>query len=253
MSHISLSCIICKEPSKYKCPGCLKQTCSLKCVNSHKTNYNCSGMPDKTKFEPVKELDTTSMHRDMNFLTEIIRGSDRAHKVITKLSRHDNRKRFTLLQNECRQRSIQIRILPKAMSKHINNSTVYMKSEGIIYWHLEWIFLSNNKEIPVQSSNNADEDVLSTHLSKALEIYNAMPEFVYEMSKSPGKDFMVLWNTNKKKVQGKGEKVFQRLDSTKKLNEIIQDFSQKYSPIVEYPTLYLTTHDFAGYHFIKEN
>ncbi|CAG9324568.1 unnamed protein product [Blepharisma stoltei] len=246
-----MACIMCKEPSKYKCPGCLSLTCSVKCVKSHKTKYSCSGMPDKTKYEGIKDINTNTMHRDINFLSDIIRSSDQAHKVITKLSRHDNRKRFLLLQNECRARNIQLRILPKAMSKHNSNSTVFMKSENIIYWRIEWVFLSNNKEIKIEVDGNKDhENVLET-LGKAIEIFNTMPEFVHELSKSPSKEFWVLWIVGKKRVQGKGEKVFQRIDAQKALNETLKENSQEHGPIVEFPTLYITTPDFSHYHFIK--
>ena len=39
-----VNCDTCKsEPFKYKCPKCLKLSCSLKCVKEHKTTDDCNG------------------------------------------------------------------------------------------------------------------------------------------------------------------------------------------------------------------
>lgn len=42
--------------AKYTCPRCDFKSCSLKCVNVHKVEYDCNGVRDKTKFIRVSEF-----------------------------------------------------------------------------------------------------------------------------------------------------------------------------------------------------
>ena len=54
---VSGNCEICGEgKSKYSCPGCLMNTCSLQCVKKHKKENECNGVRDKTKFVKVKDM-----------------------------------------------------------------------------------------------------------------------------------------------------------------------------------------------------
>lgn len=50
-------CQVCEShPSKYRCPGCSRQTCSLPCVNKHKELYSCDGKRDRTAFVSASEF-----------------------------------------------------------------------------------------------------------------------------------------------------------------------------------------------------
>jgi hypothetical protein len=49
-------CCICKcIETKYCCPNCQLRTCSLKCCQSHKQQFNCNGIRDKLAFIPIKD------------------------------------------------------------------------------------------------------------------------------------------------------------------------------------------------------
>lgn len=51
-------CEECKSnPSKYKCPGCSIQSCSLPCVKAHKTRTGCTGKRNQTQFVPISQFD----------------------------------------------------------------------------------------------------------------------------------------------------------------------------------------------------
>ena len=64
MITIYYRCEICHESTaKYKCPGCLVQTCSLPCVKQHKANSGCSGQRDKTAYVAMKDF------TDLNLLS----------------------------------------------------------------------------------------------------------------------------------------------------------------------------------------
>ena len=36
-------CVCFQRKPRYKCPACLRRTCSLPCVKQHKIDFNCSG------------------------------------------------------------------------------------------------------------------------------------------------------------------------------------------------------------------
>jgi len=239
------NCAICQEPSKYKCPACQTRTCSLNCVNSHKVLFGCTGTPDKTKFVGIKEYGINELHKDMNYLQEITRNSDLAHKQITKITRHDNRKRFMYLINECRQREVPFKILPKIMSKHNSNTSMFQKSEGVIYWHLEWVFASHRKEISVQTAGNSENESLSTHFEKALESFKTNPEFVFEVRNGENK-YRVLWLTGKAKVNGKAQRIFEEVSPNYTLRDLVAVYSRNYGPLIEYPTFYFTVEEFIS-------
>lgn len=50
-------CEECKSnPSKYKCPGCSMQSCSLPCVKAHKARTGCTGKRNQTQFVPISQF-----------------------------------------------------------------------------------------------------------------------------------------------------------------------------------------------------
>jgi len=64
-------CMMCQLPSKYTCPRCSLKTCSLICVNNHKTTYNCSGKPLESVFVDKKSLDVNVIKNDLKLLTKV--------------------------------------------------------------------------------------------------------------------------------------------------------------------------------------
>ena len=55
-------CEECKSnPSKYKCPGCSIQSCSLPCVKAHKTCTGCTGKRNQTQFVPISQFDDSTL------------------------------------------------------------------------------------------------------------------------------------------------------------------------------------------------
>jgi hypothetical protein len=52
-----IQCEECKSnPSKYKCPGCSIQSCSLPCVKAHKLRTGCTGKRNQTQFVPISQF-----------------------------------------------------------------------------------------------------------------------------------------------------------------------------------------------------
>jgi len=63
-------CIICGMlETKYDCPACLRQTCSVQCVKEHKKKFECSGVRKRAKFIQKNDMDV-DMLRDDNCLLE---------------------------------------------------------------------------------------------------------------------------------------------------------------------------------------
>ena len=57
MSSVMGRCGICeKAEAKYRCPGCLVRTCSLRCVLRHKTDRHCNGQRIKTAYVGIKDF-----------------------------------------------------------------------------------------------------------------------------------------------------------------------------------------------------
>lgn len=55
---VLIQCEECKSnPSKYKCPGCSIQSCSLPCVKAHKVRTGCNGKRNQTQFVPITQFD----------------------------------------------------------------------------------------------------------------------------------------------------------------------------------------------------
>ena len=235
-----MECCICKKDSKYKCPECGFRTCSADCVKSHKIVYGCSGVSKPLKFIPLKEFSDGKMRKDMNYLMNIVRVSDQSYKLVTKLSRADNRKRFNFLANECRSRRISLKLMPKAMARHIHNTSLYDKFEKTLIWRIEWKLLTGSDAILCEISENSENLSLGQLLQTALTDFRKIPAFVLSYSAEESISSRVFWLISKTKEQAGVQELYKELDTSKTLREILPELSEL-TPIVEYPTLYIST------------
>ena len=162
-------CEVCSiNPSKYRCPACDKQTCSARCVSSHKKSSGCSGSRPASEFVPIKQFNDKVMHRDFSFL-ERTQGALQACK---RLQRGDNAQRRGQLRKEALSRGICLRLLPHVFGRAENNTSQVRKGKGgaVIWWRVEWRFTTEAKiesviaePIPIPSYEEAtgegdDED-----------------------------------------------------------------------------------------------
>ncbi|KAK3297893.1 uncharacterized protein B0H64DRAFT_458472 [Chaetomium fimeti] len=81
---LSSLCSICHtEPPKYKCPRCNARTCSLPCIQKHKTRADCDGLRNPRAFMPLNQLKTAAgIDHDYNFLSAIERARERTEKTV---------------------------------------------------------------------------------------------------------------------------------------------------------------------------
>ncbi|XP_042318129.1 box C/D snoRNA protein 1 isoform X2 [Sceloporus undulatus] len=123
-------CEICNtEEAKYRCPRCMKYSCSLACVKKHKTTLNCNGVREKTAFVSVNEFSDLNLLSDYRFLEDVARTADSAGR--DDISHKPKSNKFVqFLKNRARRYNIHLQTLPIGFTKR----------EQKFYWHLKLIF-----------------------------------------------------------------------------------------------------------------
>ncbi|QSZ35980.1 hypothetical protein DSL72_007102 [Monilinia vaccinii-corymbosi] len=161
---LSSLCRICHiNATKYTCPRCSQQTCSLPCSRRHKVWSSCSGIRDATVYKPKSQLATPSgIDHDYNFLHSIEHRIERSEKEIVEerglvkkmeleLARkglQDDRRRSH--RNPAHQREdfiskilqssgITVVKAPCGMSRNMENTSSWSKSQKCMNWQVEWI------------------------------------------------------------------------------------------------------------------
>ncbi|KAJ8063094.1 hypothetical protein OCU04_008337 [Sclerotinia nivalis] len=161
---LSSLCRICHiNPTKYTCPRCSQQTCSLPCSKRHKVWSSCSGIRDPTVYKPKSQLATPSgIDHDYNFLHSIEHRIERSEKEIVEerglvkkmelqLARQgqkDDRRRPNKTPGHQREDFI-TRMLhnsgitlvkaPSGMSRNLENTSSWSKTQKCMNWQMEWI------------------------------------------------------------------------------------------------------------------
>ncbi|KXX82297.1 Box C/D snoRNA protein 1 [Madurella mycetomatis] len=84
---LSTLCSICHaQAPKYKCPGCGARTCSVACVQKHKTRADCDGVRNPRAFMPLSQLRTDAgIDHDFNFISSIERARQRSEKDLVEI------------------------------------------------------------------------------------------------------------------------------------------------------------------------
>ncbi|XP_029987634.1 box C/D snoRNA protein 1 [Sphaeramia orbicularis] len=144
---ISLSnCGVCgSEEAKYRCPGCLKYSCSLLCVKKHKEDSGCSGVRNKTAFVRLSQFDEMALLSDYRFLEDTGRfadGTTRDNLIRTPRTTPKAKR----LASNARKMNITLRFLPTTFTKSRENSTFFYAKEKQFMWHLKLIFPQSSTE-----------------------------------------------------------------------------------------------------------
>ncbi|KAG9269165.1 box C/D snoRNA protein 1 [Astyanax mexicanus] len=145
---ISLTCCdVCEnEEAKYRCPNCLKFSCSLPCVKRHKLQSGCSGVRDKTAFVVLSQFSEINLLNDYRYLEETARVADKPIRdtILHTPSHTTNPKK--LLNKNAVAAKVNLRLLPRSFSRHKENTSGYNKSEKKLYWHLKLHFPQSSAE-----------------------------------------------------------------------------------------------------------
>jgi hypothetical protein len=61
-----------QKEMKYKCPGCFKLTCGLKCLKDHKEQFSCDGKKKEVAcHKELRKMDDMTLgllKKDINFI-----------------------------------------------------------------------------------------------------------------------------------------------------------------------------------------
>ncbi|ETE61388.1 Box C/D snoRNA protein 1, partial [Ophiophagus hannah] len=100
-------CELCNtEAAKYRCPRCMKYSCSLACVKKHKALYSCNGIREKAAFVSVNEFSNLTL----------LSGKSISPIELLKVN---------FLRNRARRCKICLQTLPIGFTKRRENSTFY--------------------------------------------------------------------------------------------------------------------------------
>lgn len=269
----SKKCEICHQVDhKYKCPRCSMKTCSLDCCRKHKTEKDCSGVRDKTKFVGKEGFDESLIINDYRFLEE-------NNLLVDTLQRNTLEQCEPLKQPNVnggasenlrkflyKQHGINLKIMPAQSTRRLNNKTRFNKTTGLVSWSVEFILFvdrveGNNVYFKQDSKSTlfSDKDPLDKLINKffthyKLEIMNdeknkkvssAYRLATLDESNSIAEQVHVLFQVTDLSRQ---TKYFVEFDKSKTLEECL-----KHRTIIEYPSLYLIRdEDLSNFKIEKE-
>ncbi|XP_051955320.1 box C/D snoRNA protein 1 isoform X1 [Xyrauchen texanus] len=139
------SCEICgSEEAKYRCPNCMKHTCSLACVKQHKMLSGCRGVREKAAFVPIAQFNEINMLNDYRFLEDTDRLRQRSNRDALLHASRQHPKEGKWMMRKARAAKVTLKFLPKMFSKHRENRTIFRKADGRLHWHLKIHFPQSN-------------------------------------------------------------------------------------------------------------
>uniref|UniRef100_A0A674J2C1 Box C/D snoRNA protein 1 n=1 Tax=Terrapene triunguis TaxID=2587831 RepID=A0A674J2C1_9SAUR len=230
MPFFSFRCETCSgEEAKYRCPRCMKYSCSLACVKKHKTALSCNGIREKAAFVSINEFSELNLLSDYRFLEDVGRMTDGAARDVS-LHRPTTNKFINYLKNRARKHNIHLKTLPIGFTKRRENSTTFNKKEQRFYWHLKLIFPHSHAEYTVKRV--PDDKTLGEILKPYLDPEESDPVIrqrlkIYTMS--PQSDVQILMKIENRQHNSVS---YDELHTSKSLLDNLKD-----KVVIEYPTL----------------
>ncbi|XP_051051813.1 box C/D snoRNA protein 1 [Phodopus roborovskii] len=133
------------EEAKYRCPRCMRYSCSLPCVKKHKTELTCNGVRDKTAYISLQRFTEMNLLSDYRFLEDVARTADQVSRD-TFLKRPKRKKYLFFMKNRARKQGIFLKLLPNGFSKRKENSTVFDHRKQQFCWHVKLQFPQSQAE-----------------------------------------------------------------------------------------------------------
>ncbi len=228
-------CEVCNHTlAKYCCPKCEVKTCSVNCLNIHKKELDCTGIRDKTKFIPLKQMTDTDFMSDYCFLEEATRYvADRKRDKIKSYTSFN--KRLPAMQfkirEAARERGTKLKFLLSNFTRNACNTSSYDRGENIIHWRIEWIF-PNAENLRIVDEKCSENDKLIELIEKHFNppTGSNTNKLIYYQSRGIGGLTFLLKAEGVKKCKNR----FFELDVQKSLKENL-----KGKTLVEYPAIYV--------------
>ncbi|XP_004582253.2 box C/D snoRNA protein 1 [Ochotona princeps] len=153
------------EEAKYRCPRCLRYSCSLPCVKKHKAELTCNGVRNKTAYVSIQQFTEMNLLSDYRFLEDVARTADHISRD-TFLKRPISNKHMYFMKNRARRQGINLKLLPNGFTKRKENSTFFDKKKQQFCWHVKLCFPQCQaeyieKRVPDDKTIN---DILKTYI-----------------------------------------------------------------------------------------
>ncbi|XP_029416147.1 box C/D snoRNA protein 1 isoform X2 [Nannospalax galili] len=133
------------EEAKYRCPRCMRYSCSLPCVKKHKAELTCNGIRDKTAYVSIQQFTEMNLLSDYRFLEDVARTADHISRD-TSLKRPTSNKHMYFMKNRARKQGINLKLLPNGFTKRKENSTYFDKRKQQFFWHVKLQFPQSQAE-----------------------------------------------------------------------------------------------------------
>ncbi|XP_048034118.1 box C/D snoRNA protein 1 [Megalobrama amblycephala] len=226
------SCDVCEtEEAKYRCPSCMKHTCSLACVKQHKMVSGCCGVRDKTAFVPLAEFNEITLLSDYRFLEDTARLRQQSNRDAVLLASRRHPKECMWMIRKAKAAKVTLKLLPKMFSKHRENRTIFKSTEGRFHWHLKIHFPQSNA---VYSERFPDNKLLDEILNDYIHPSESDPVKRQKLKvyvHSPQEDIRVFLKAEQKQANSPR---YLELDLKKSLQENLM-----HKTIVEYPEVFV--------------
>ncbi|QLQ80982.1 hypothetical protein HG537_0E03370 [Torulaspora globosa] len=186
-------CEVCGDSEfKYKCPRCLKKSCSLACSKKHKVNDDCSGIAhDPSVYvssETLKNEDDEKhemnvvVQRDYNFLTQMKRtvelqkrdGKSKNKRMLNMQHGGAKRPRYNENCQRVIRRGVNCLMLPKGMQRSCMNKSKWDKTLDLFVWSIEWTLF------PVQGAASEPFVHVSHRIRETDSIAESMGKIIYD-------------------------------------------------------------------------
>ncbi|XP_075567342.1 box C/D snoRNA protein 1 [Pelecanus crispus] len=220
-----------EEEAKYRCPRCMKYSCSLLCVKKHKLALSCNGVRDKTAFVSVNDFTDLNLLSDYRFLEDVGRTADAAarHPIVHSST---TKKPLYCLRNKARRCNIDLRTLPVGFTKRRENSTTFNFTEKKFYWHLKLVFPHCHAEYTLKGV--PDDKTLADILKPYIDPVESDPVVCQRLkiyTVSPQSDVRILMKIENRRQNSIR---YNELDASRSLLDNL-----KGKVIIEYPTLFV--------------
>uniref|UniRef100_A0A2K6EZN6 Box C/D snoRNA protein 1 n=1 Tax=Propithecus coquereli TaxID=379532 RepID=A0A2K6EZN6_PROCO len=133
------------EEAKYRCPRCMRYSCSLPCVKKHKAELTCNGVRDKTAYVSIQQFTEMNLLSDYRFLEDVARTADHVSRDAF-LKRPISNKHMYFMKNRARRQGINLKLLPNGFTKRKENSTFFDKKKQQFCWHVKLRFPQSQAE-----------------------------------------------------------------------------------------------------------
>ncbi|XP_037682667.1 box C/D snoRNA protein 1 [Choloepus didactylus] len=225
------------EEAKYRCPRCMRYSCSLPCVKKHKAELICNGVRDKTAFVSIQQFTEMNLLSDYRFLEDVARTADHISRDPF-LKRPIRNKHTYFMKNRARRQGIDLKLLPNGFTKRKENSTFFDKKKQQFCWHVKLLFPQSQavyieKRVPDDKTIN---EILRTYIDPEKSdpiIHQRLKAYI--RSQTGVQILMKVENMQQNLVR------YYELDPYKSLLDNLKN-----KVIVEYPTLHVVLKGYSN-------